>query len=149
MLVTDLSIITLMYSCTKMGVQMNNKEIKKKRDSLKAQQAVSLLEQEIAKIRYVKDWALFVGCSKTTLNHLVKAEFNVSAKSKMKTIRFKKIKKMIREHPDFGCTAVAIESGLKNERELYKFLTRNFEINYTKLRFNLLWKKGTDSEMGR
>lgn len=118
---------------------MNKKEKKKKYYSLKAKNAVRILEQEIASIRYVKNWAVLVGCSKTKLNQLIRYEFAVSAKAMMKNIRFRKIKQTIEEHPNYGSFAVAKENGLENERELYKFLSRNFDTNFSELSFQIHW----------
>jgi methylphosphotriester-DNA--protein-cysteine methyltransferase len=119
---------------------MNNFEKKQIRQRIEAEQALRLLKKEIANIRYVKDWAKLVNCSKTKLNQLMKFRFGVTAKTMLKNTRLETIKETIKEHPDYDCFAVAKENGLPNECELYKFLSRNFETSFTELRFELLWK---------
>lgn len=62
--------------------------------------------------------------------------------------RLEMIKETIKGHPDYGCFAVAKENGLANERELYKFLNRNFETCFTELRFELLWNERENVQNG-
>lgn len=105
--------------------------------SIEARHAIQILESNIDKIRYVKEWANLLGYSKGKLNNLTDLEFGISAKNLMKEIRLRRIKQIILEHPEYGSYAVAIESGLSNERELYKFLNRNYNTCFSKLKYNL------------
>lgn len=123
---------------------MHKIEKKRIRQRKEAEQAVRVLKKEIEHIRYVKDWAILAKCSKTKLNQLMKTRFGVTAKTILKNTRLEVIKETIAENPDLGCYAIACECGLNNERELYKFLNRNFETSFTDLRFDILWDGATD-----
>ncbi|MTI86964.1 MAG: AraC family transcriptional regulator [Balneolaceae bacterium] len=118
---------------------MNKKEINEKRKIEEAKRAVYILEHKIHEIRYVKDWALIFGCSKTKLNNLITIQFCVSPKVMMKQVRFERIKDTIKKDPSLCSFAVADQCGLLNEKTLYQFLSRNFETSFSNLRFKLLW----------
>jgi len=114
------------------------------RQKIEAEKALWVLKKEIERVRYVKDWAVLAKCSKTKLNQLMKIQFGITAKTVLKNTRLEMIKETITKHPEYGCFAVAKENGLCNEKELYKFLNRNFETSFTELRFELLWIAGGD-----
>lgn len=121
---------------------MNKEEKRKllmKREAIKA---VELLKNDIGHVRYVKDWAMLAGCSKTKLNQLIKEEYSVTAKAMMKKIRLEAIETAIMEHPSLGSYGIAQEAGLGSEQDIYRFLNRNFDTTFTDLQFDLLWGRG-------
>ncbi len=58
------------------------------------------------------------------------------------------IEETIAEHPDLGSYAIACECGLYNERELYNFLIRNFDISFSKLKFKILLEEDFSHNQG-
>jgi methylphosphotriester-DNA--protein-cysteine methyltransferase len=117
------------------GKNMQSKE------NIEAQKAGRILEQEISDIRHVKDWAAKTGCSKKKLQRIIKAHFGITAKKKLKRIRFKVIKQTVQEHPDITSYALAKRAGLENEQTVYHFLNRNFETNFSNLKVEILMKQ--------
>lgn len=112
---------------------MQSKE-KRKFVMVEANRVCEILEDEIAEIRYVKDWATRAGYSRKKLQRIVMTYYGITAKEKLKQYRFEAIKKAIKETPSITSYAVAIKTGLKNEQELYKFLNRNFNTSFSALR---------------
>lgn len=113
---------------------------RKKYIELEAARVCKILEEELAEIRYVKDWAVQAGCSCKKLQRMIQATFGISAKEKLKVVRFNAIKQTLIEEPDSTSYAVAVMVGLKNEREAYKFLSRNFDTSFSELKFDLVLK---------
>ena len=103
-----------------------------------AHKACRILEEEIANIRYVQDWAAKAGCSKKKLQRLIKACFGIAAKQKLKKIRFKVIQQTIQEQPDITSYALAKKVGLESEQIVHQFLSRNFETNFSNLKVEVL-----------
>ncbi|WP_421775477.1 hypothetical protein [Gracilimonas sp.] len=117
---------------------MNNKEIKKKRGLREAQNAALILKSDIRSIRHVQDWAFKVRCSKTKLNRLIAKHYGISPKMLMMLVRLDSIIKVIKKHPEMGCYGVANECGLRNDKVLYQFLSRNFDTSFSELRIKTL-----------
>ena len=105
---------------------------------LKAEQALQILAQEIARIRYVKDWAREAGCTQRVLNELVKRYFRINSKQLLKEVRYSKICKLIEENPDITSYSVACSCGLHDEQGLFKFLKRHFNTTYSDIRYEVL-----------
>ena len=127
---------------------MNKKEIRRKRNFREAEIALQILDQKITSIRYVQDWALILGCSKTKLTRLITTHYKMSPKDLMKQVRLERIRKTIKENPEFGSYAVADECGLPNDKVLYQFLNRNFETSFSDLRFEILWNEDGNVQNG-
>lgn len=121
-----------------------NNDWMEKRDQvrrLKAERALQLLSEHIAKIRYVKDWSQMVGCTESTLNRLSKRYFEANSKQVLKEVRFKKIRECIEENPDMTSFAVARSCGLHNEQGLFKFLKRHFDTTYSEIKYEVLLRE--------
>ncbi|NGP75837.1 AraC family transcriptional regulator [Balneolaceae bacterium YR4-1] len=114
----------------------NREEVKK----LKAERALQVLAEDIASIRYVKDWADKIGCSQPILNDLIKIHFGLNAKQLLKEIRFIKICEIIESDPNATSYSVARSTGLHDEQGLFKFLKRHFNTTYSEIRYDVLLK---------
>jgi AraC-like DNA-binding protein len=97
-------------------------------------QAISLLENEIRLIQSVNDWAKTVGCSRSTLIRLIKTQTEQTPNEIMRIIRYNRIIMLTRNNPKTTAYAVAVDSGLKDDKSLYKFLKRHYSIRFTELR---------------
>lgn len=114
----------------------NREEVKK----LKAERALKVLAEEIASIRYVKDWTDKLGYSQPILNELIKSHFGLNAKQLLKEIRFVKICELIENDPNATSYSVARSTGLHDEQGLFKFLKRHFNTTYSEIRYEVLLK---------
>ena len=114
----------------------NKEEVKR----LKAERALQLLAENLASIRYVKDWADITGYSQPILNELVKNHFGLSSKQLLKDVRFNKICEIIENDPDATSYSVACSAGLHDEQGLFKFLKRHFNTTYSEIRYEVLLK---------
>lgn len=103
-----------------------------------AERAYKKLREEISEIRYVGDWAMKTNCSRTKLLKVIKAHYKITPKEMLRKTRYEMIKDRINDNPEINSYVVAVENGLKNEKELFKFLNRNFDTNFSKLRFKIL-----------
>jgi len=116
---------------------MQRFEIQKR---FEAEEALNVLNANIDKIRYVKEWANLSGCSKSKLNNIIKTIYHVTPKELLRKERLKKIEEVIIAHPKMTSYAVAVECGLRNDKNLYKFLKINFDTTFTDLKFCLIWE---------
>lgn len=131
--------VTVIYKRNSMkGANQNWDEKREELKRLKAERALQILADRIGDIRYVKDWALEVGCTETTLTRLSKCYFKANSKQVLKKVRYRKICKLIEENPDITSFAVAHSSGLGNEQNLFKFLKRHFDTTYSEIRYEVL-----------
>jgi AraC-like DNA-binding protein len=99
---------------------------RKKYIELEAARVCKILEEELAEIRYVKDWAAKAGCSKKKLQRVIKESYGVTAKQKLTEVRKQVIDEIIWADEDVSSYETACRSGLKNEQYLYHFLAHNF-----------------------
>lgn len=114
----------------------HNKPLKVK---YKATMSSQILRKNIAEIASVNDWADKVGVSRNWLNYVIKHYYGMVPKVYLRKIRFKKIISLIVK---FGIQAnsysVALDSGLRNDDALYKFLSRHYDTNFKKLKRSVL-----------
>ena len=101
---------------------------------LGAEEARQILTDEIEEIRHVKQWAEKAGYSVSKLQRIISHYYGMTAKETLKLIRYKRIIKLIKEDPSVTSYNVALNTGLKNEQDLYKFLKRNFNTSFTEIR---------------
>jgi len=66
------------------------------------------------------------------VNRVIQHIFGITAKQKLTEIRFLKIQEELQANPQNKCFVIA----LNNEKELYKFLSRNFSTTISALRIN-------------
>lgn len=108
---------------------------------IEANRLCKILEDELAEIRYVKHWAAKAGCSKRNLQRVIKTCYGITAKAKLKEIRFNAIKQTLREHPGITSYGLAATVGLKNEQGVYNFLSRNFDTSFSNIKLLVISQK--------
>ncbi|MCH8548670.1 MAG: hypothetical protein LAT80_07305 [Balneolaceae bacterium] len=100
----------------------------------KAKRAVEILELNINKIRSVQDWAICIGTSRSWLVTTMRRVYGRSPKQIIREIRFKMIVKLIKEDRLIAGFAAAIDSGLRDDIALSKFLKLHFGLRFTELK---------------
>lgn len=114
---------------------------------LKACVACDILANNIKDIRYVTDWALKLGYSTKTLERIVKKNFGMTAKQKLRKTRFDLIKLFLKEDPLITSYQLALKVGLKNEQQVFHFLSRNYDTNFSKLKYKIFMENKSSSNL--
>lgn len=104
---------------------------------LKLNRIVKLLRRDLGSIPDVNTWALQAGVSTSWLLYSVKSEYNVTPKIFLKNLRFKQISDHIIEDFEITGYELALETGLRDEVALSKFLRRHFDTSLVKLKCKL------------
>ncbi len=104
---------------------------------LKAIVAYNILANNINDIRHVTDWALILGYSTKTLERIIKEHFKITAKQKLRSTRFELIKSFLKEDPLITSYQLALKVGLKNEQQVFHFLSRNYETSFSELKYKI------------
>jgi len=104
---------------------------------LKLDRIVELLRRDLSSIPDVNTWALQAGVSTSWLLYTVKSEYNVTPKVFLKNIRFRQISNHIIEDFEITGYELALETGLRDEVALSKFLRRHFDTSLVKLKCKL------------
>lgn len=106
---------------------------------LKVDKTVELLKSEIQFIPDVQTWASVAGFSREWLYKSIKIIHDLSPKVILREIRYEKIIVLIKKKDiNASCYCVAVESGLKDGKALSKFLSNNFNTNFTILKQKVL-----------
>lgn len=114
---------------------------------LRAQLAIIVLGDSIEEIPNVKVWAAKSGVSTRWLYKLMKQKYGYSPKQVLRRVRYKKIRECIVREPDMTGYGIAVESGLRDEQALYKFLTSHYGTGLKELR-NEIWSEKLKDKMG-
>lgn len=105
----------------------------------KATLSSQILRKNISEIATVNDWADKVGVSRNWLNYVIKHYYGIVPKVYLRKIRFKRIISLIVKNGiQASSYSVALDSGLRNDDALYKFLNRHYETNFKKLKRSVL-----------
>lgn len=104
---------------------------------LKLEKIVQLLRRELSSIPDVNTWALQAGVSTSWLLYSVKSEYNITPKVFLKNLRFRRISDHIIEDFEITGYELALETGLRDEVALSKFLRRHFDTSLVKLKCKL------------
>lgn len=99
--------------------------------------AVDLLIRNICHVNSVTDWASVMGYSRAHFSRKFTKFFGENPKIVLRRAKFRKICRAIQS--DWSATAykIAIDTGMKNEKALHKFLNRNFEMGFLSLKDHL------------
>ncbi len=111
---------------------------------LRAQRALIVLGDCIDEIPNVKVWAEKAGISTRWLYKLMIEECGCSPKKVLRRVRYKTIRACIENDPDMTGYGVAVESGLKDEQSLYKFLSTHYDTGLKDLRYEIWSEKLKD-----
>lgn len=104
---------------------------------LKLKRIVKLLRRELSSIPDVNTWALQAGVSTSWLLYAIKSEYNVTPKVYLKNLRFERISDHIIEDFEITGYELALETGLRDEVALSKFLRRHFDTSLVTLKCKL------------
>lgn len=107
---------------------------------LRTQRALMVLGDSIDEIPNVKVWASKSGISTRWLYKLMKQEYGCSPKRVLRRVRYQTIRECIVRDPDMTGYGIAVESGLRDEQALYKFLSSHYGIGLKELR-NEIWSE--------
>lgn len=110
--------------------------------------AHKILRDDIAEIPDVKTWAGKLGVSTRWLSKIVKQEFGSSPKEMLRMRRYESIRSCIYQDLEMTGFCIALESGLKDEQALYKFLSIHFNTGLKNLRREIWAEKlGDEAEV--
>lgn len=105
----------------------------------RCEQAIQLLEKQIANIPDVQSWAKEAGVSREWLYKSVKESFGKSPKIILREIRYIKVITLIMEQGlEAGCYSVGVDAGFRDSAALSKFLSSFYKINFTNLKVKIL-----------
>lgn len=79
-------------------------------------------------------WARKLGVTTRWLSKLMKQEYGSSPKTMLRVRRFEWIRECIERDLEMTGYCIALESGLKDEQALYKFLSTHYSTGLKKLR---------------
>lgn len=98
-----------------------------------------VLHANLRKIQTVQHWADHMGVTRSSLSRLLKVYANQTPLEMMRRVRYNTIIEMIESYPDIKSYAAAQECGLMDEKALYKFLKKYYDISFTELRHKTLF----------
>lgn len=96
--------------------------------------AQKILRDDIEEIPDVNAWARKLGVTTRWLSKLMKQEYGSSPKTMLRVRRFERIRECIERDLEMTGYCIALESGLKDEQALYKFLSTHYSTGLKKLR---------------
>tara|TARA_R100001143_G_scaffold63475_1_gene70812 strand:+ start:389 stop:748 length:360 start_codon:yes stop_codon:yes gene_type:complete len=96
--------------------------------------AQKILRDDIEEIPDVNTWAKKLGISTRWLSKIMKEEYGASPKKLLRMRRYESIRDCIDRDLEMTGFCIAIESGLKDEHALYKFLSTHYNTGLKKLR---------------
>lgn len=113
------------------------------RNGYRTKKVVRVLLEEIASIRYVKQWAKEANVSRSWLKKKMKTTYDKPPKIILREVRFEVITFLILDKGvEAGSYCVAIESGVgKTSDSLYKFLSRHYDTTFTQFKEKVLTGK--------
>lgn len=98
------------------------------------EQAIQELKVHWKEIQSVNEWACHMGYSRSYFSRKVKGMFGRTPKQILSDRTFEMIRKEIEKHPSAIGYTIAVNTGLEDEKALYKFLTTHFDTTLTELR---------------
>lgn len=102
------------------------------------EQSVIMLEKHLEEIPNVIAWAAFMGFSRSYFCTSFTRYFGETPSEKLRSIRYKRVHKVVLRYPHESSNSITKRIGLNNEQALYKFLSRHYDTNFTKVRNKLL-----------
>ncbi len=109
--------------------------------SLKTRSVYSVLQLNIHMIDSVESWAGLSGVSRSWLYKAMNDSYGKNPKLLIREKRFEKMITVLKNDPEATGYCIAAEAGLQDEQALYKFLSRYYETNLTKLRIEVIKSK--------
>jgi|SRR5690625_1146974 len=107
------------------------RDIKKRKP---IEEAVQELKEHRKEIQCVNEWALYMGYSRSYFSRKVKGMFGRTPKRILADNKLEMIKEEIEKQPHAIGYTIAVNTGLEDEKALYKFLTTHFDTTLTDLR---------------
>ncbi len=92
----------------------------------------------MAEVPNVTAWAELMNFSRNYFSRKFKEFFGEPPSERLRQVRYRRVQKSIRKHPQETCYSIACRVGLKNDRRLYHFLNAHYDTNFTELRNELL-----------
>ncbi len=110
---------------------------------IKTIKAIQILIDNIQHIRFVRDWARISCRSREWLNLNIKKEHGKTPKTIINEVRFEIIVRLVLQEGNNSTSQyIAIESGLgRTSDSLHKFLKRNYNITFSKLKSDIAFKR--------
>jgi AraC-like DNA-binding protein len=102
------------------------------------EKSIEILKSNIQEIPTVNSWAELMGYSRSYFSTCFTHCFGEPPSKCLCRIRYRQLHKKILKYPHITSRAVACELGLKDEKALYKFLSRHYDTNFTEVREKLL-----------
>lgn len=96
--------------------------------------AQKILRDDIEEIPDVNTWAKKLGITTRWLSKIMKQEYGSSPKKILRVRRYESIRECIDRDLEMTGYCIAVESGLKDEQALYKFLSTHYNTGLKKLR---------------
>lgn len=103
--------------------------------------SIKILKNNIQEIPTVNSWAEFMGYSRSYFSTSFTGFFGETPSKCLCRIRYRQLHKKILKYPHKTSYAIACELGLKDEKALYKFLSRHYDTNFTEVRNKLMKKR--------
>jgi len=124
---------------------MRNREL----DRHRASKALQLLIRDIAKIRYVSDWADAACVSPEWLRKKMNLIYGKAPSIIVREVRYEVILSLIvKQGVNLTSVEVAIDSGVgQTSDSLYKFLKRYYGVTFTELKEKILMKRQVQREL--
>lgn len=109
------------------------------RRQLVAEYALLILEKHLQEVRNVADWVAMAGYSTRWLGKCLISHIGKTPSAVLKEERYKKICSAIKSNPTATALSVAgFVAPHWNDRYLYNFLSKYYNTNFTKLRYDVL-----------
>lgn len=96
--------------------------------------AQKILRDDIDKIPDVNTWAKKLGITTRWLSKIMKKEYGSTPKKMLRMRRYESIRDCIDRDLEMTGYCIAVESGLKDEQALYKFLSTHYNTGLKNLR---------------
>lgn len=96
---------------------------------LKISNSITLAENNISKIKTVHKWSKMMGFNKQRkFSNKFREEYKIRPIKALIHIRLIRILKLLRKEENSSCFEIALKTGLKDEKSLYNFLSRNINM---------------------
>jgi AraC-like DNA-binding protein len=103
------------------------------------EQAIRLLEEQIADIPDVQTWAADSGVSRRWLCKSMKAVYGKPPKIILREVKYEKMVMLILEEgADATCYSVSVDAGFGSAKNGSRFLSSHYETTFTELKMDLL-----------
>tara|TARA_R110002124_G_scaffold287282_2_gene472238 strand:+ start:3398 stop:3730 length:333 start_codon:yes stop_codon:yes gene_type:complete len=100
-------------------------------------EALIVLKEHPLEIMTVKEWARYMGYSRSHFCRCFKKEFGISPKRKLRVFRLRLIRDELRKDPKAKGYKVAVNTGFDDEA-LYKYIVFHCQMNLTEFKNHFL-----------